>query len=207
MCPQMTCLRWGKVTLVAFVRFFSTMYFQMFPQSAYIKGCKVTLVAFVCLFSTVRFQMCPQTACLWGCTVTLVTFFYFSPLCVLKCALKLPAWHESKSHWLHFVRLFSTVCFQMSSQIKCLGTCKVTLALFVWLFSTVHFQMCFQMTCLRRGIVTLVASIWFFSTVGFQISPQTACRVHCQLFFCPNWVKFIIGFLIVHFPWHTFTFS
>jgi len=29
------------------------------------------------------------------------------------------------------------------------------------------------------------------------MSPQTACRVHCQLFFCPNWVKFIIGFLIV----------
>ena len=81
----------------------------MCPQIAFLNRCKIALFAFVRLFSTVRFQMCPQTACLWGCTVTLVTFFYFSPLCVLKCALKLPARDESKSHWLHLFG-FSPLC-------------------------------------------------------------------------------------------------
>ena len=96
MSPRITCL-WGcKVTLVAFVWFFSTMRFQMCPQIACLRRGKVTLNAFVWRFSTVRFQMSSQIASIrWG-IVTLVAFVW----------------------------LFSTVRFQMSSQIAfvCLFT-------------------------------------------------------------------------------------
>ena len=74
MCPQIGCPRKGKVTLVAFVRFFSAVYFQMSPQRASFRGCKVTLVAFVWLFPSVHFQMCPQTAYPRICIITLVAF-------------------------------------------------------------------------------------------------------------------------------------
>ena len=57
MCPQTACLRGCIVTLVAFVRFFSTVRFQMCPQSTGIKVCTVTLVAFVWLISTVGFLL------------------------------------------------------------------------------------------------------------------------------------------------------
>ena len=48
------------ISLVAFVRFFPTVYFQMFSQIACLRGCIITLVAFVQPFSSVCFQMCPQ---------------------------------------------------------------------------------------------------------------------------------------------------
>ena len=67
MCPQMSCLRRGKLTLVAFVWLFPTVHFQM----------------------------------------RLVTLFYFSPLCVFKCALKLLAQEDVYSHWLHLVVVLS----------------------------------------------------------------------------------------------------
>ena len=41
------------VTLISYVCFFSTVYFQMSPQIASLRGCIVALVAFVWLFSTV----------------------------------------------------------------------------------------------------------------------------------------------------------
>ena len=42
----------------------SNVCFQVSPQIAYPVGCVVTLVAFVRLFSTVRFQMSHQITCL-----------------------------------------------------------------------------------------------------------------------------------------------
>ena len=69
-------LRGYKVTLVAFVWFFSTVRCQMCPQNVSTRRGKVTLVAFVGLFSTVRFQMCPQIICPQGCKVTLVAFVW-----------------------------------------------------------------------------------------------------------------------------------
>ena len=74
MSPQRTWVRAGKVTLAAFVWFFSTVWFQMFPQMAWLRRCKVTLVAFVWLFSTVNFQMCPQIVCPRRDIATLVAF-------------------------------------------------------------------------------------------------------------------------------------
>ena len=69
-----------------------------------------THIRCICLtFSTVYFQMCPQSVWSRGCKVTLVHLFGFSPLCVFKCVLKLPAWEDAKSHWLH-LNDFSLVC-------------------------------------------------------------------------------------------------
>ena len=45
--PKRTWVRADKVTLVAFVRFFPAVCFQMFPQIACLRGGIVTLVAFV----------------------------------------------------------------------------------------------------------------------------------------------------------------
>ena len=80
MSPQIVCLRRCKGTLIAFVRLFSTVCFQMCPQSACIRGCKITLVAFVWLFSTVRFQMSPQIVYPRREIVTLVAFVWFNDI-------------------------------------------------------------------------------------------------------------------------------
>ena len=76
MCPQITCLRRGKVALVAFIRLFSTVRFQMSPQITCLNRGKVTLATFVWLFSTVRFQMCPQMYCSRRDIFTLVAFVW-----------------------------------------------------------------------------------------------------------------------------------
>ena len=82
--------------------------------------------------------MPPQANCLNGCIITLVAF----------------------------VSLFSTVCFQMCSQMTCLRGCIITLIAFVRLFSTVCFQMCSQIPCLDGCIITLAAFVRLFSTFG-----------------------------------------
>ena len=59
-------LRGYKVTLVAFVWFFSTVRFQMFTQRAWVSAGKVTQAAFfLCALSDG-----PQNACMWGCKIT-----------------------------------------------------------------------------------------------------------------------------------------
>ena len=83
MCHQITCLRWGKVTLVALILLFSTVQFQMSSQSSCMTRCKITLVAFVRLFSTVYFQMSHQAAFHRGCILTLVALFSFI-ICVFQ---------------------------------------------------------------------------------------------------------------------------
>ena len=74
MSPQMACLRGGIVTLVAFVKLFSTVPFHMCPQRTWMGACKVTLFAFLWLFATVCFQIHTHIACLRGCIITLVAF-------------------------------------------------------------------------------------------------------------------------------------
>ena len=92
MFPQLACQRGCIVTLVAYVRLFPTVYHQMSSQNTCLRRCKVTLVAIVCFFSIVYFQISPQITCWRGCIGGLhwLHFFYFSPLCVFKCVLKLP---------------------------------------------------------------------------------------------------------------------
>ena len=125
-------------------------------------SCKITLVAFVSLFTTMYFQMSPQIACLRGCIVALVAFFYF-PHWVLKCLLELHSrigcicltflhcvFSNVSSNRLHkrihsrigcIFFIFPTAGFQMTPQCTRLRACIVTLVAFVCLFSTVYFQM------------------------------------------------------------------
>ena len=53
MCPQIACLRRGKVTLVAFVWLFSAVYFKMTSQAAFHRGYILTLVALFWFFSPI----------------------------------------------------------------------------------------------------------------------------------------------------------
>ena len=54
-------------------------------QSACIRGCIVTLVAFVRLFFSVRFQMCSQITCMRRGIVTLVAFVWHFSTVSTKC--------------------------------------------------------------------------------------------------------------------------
>ena len=76
MGPQSTCIRGCKVTLIAFVWLFSTVFFQMSHQMAWLRGCIITLVAFVWLFSSVCFQMSLQMARVSGYIHALVAFVH-----------------------------------------------------------------------------------------------------------------------------------
>ena len=68
------------VTLVAFVRFFTRMSFQMSPQIARPNRCIVALVASVRFFSYVSFQMSRQSAHMFRCKVTYVALILFFSL-------------------------------------------------------------------------------------------------------------------------------
>ena len=69
---------------------------------------------------------------------------------------------RSKVALVAFVWLFSTVCFQMSPQIACLGRSKVTLVAFL---SIVHFQKYTWNVCFSGEIVALMAFVWFLSAI------------------------------------------
>ena len=60
-----------------------------------------------------------------------------------------------------------------SEQYKCI----ITLVAFIWPFSTVRYQMSSQIACFWKCIITLVAFIWPFSTVRYQMSSQIACFI------------------------------
>ena len=131
--------------------------FHMFPHCTRIRAGIVPLVAFVWLFFTVHLKMCPRIACPRRGIVTLVAFVWLSPVCVFKCALKLFAREDAKSHRLHFCK--------GHSHIGCI----------------VRFQMSPQMACIRRCIFTLLAFVWLLSTVRFHMSPQIACLWGCKV--------------------------
>ena len=109
MCPQIACMRGCKITLVAFVRLFATVGFQMLSQIACIRGYIVTLVAFVRPFSTVRFQMIPQIACIRGCKVTLVAFVWLFLQDFLIPQTKDIIW----TSLFHCVVFFPNGCFKL----------------------------------------------------------------------------------------------
>ena len=66
--------------------------------------------------------------------------------------------------------------------MACPRECEVALAAFVWLFSTVCFQMCSQIACPRRGKVTLVAFFLLFSTAHLQMACPRGCKVALAAF-------------------------
>ena len=106
----------------------------------------------------------------WLVLIFKMVMLDFSPLCVFKCVLKLPAWKDAKWHRLHLLD-FSPMC----SQSACIRRCIVTQVAFVWLFSSVCFHVSLQTACVRCCIITKVAFVCLFSTVHFHMWPQTAC--------------------------------
>ena len=122
---------------------------------------------FCLAFSIVCFQMSPQMACHRWCIITLVASVWLFSTVSFQMPSQIVMGRGIVTK-VAFVWLFPTVFFQMSPQIACLWRCKVTLVAFVWLFSTVRFQMSPQIACLRRGIVTLLTFVWLFATVCFQ---------------------------------------
>ena len=78
-CPQTFCLSEYRVTLMAFVSYFSAVCFQMSPQISGLKRGIVTLhcsalVAFVQLVSPMCFQMSSQRAWIRAAKLTLAAF-------------------------------------------------------------------------------------------------------------------------------------
>ena len=73
----------------------------------------------------------------WGDIVTLIAFVCLSPLCVIKCILKLPAQEDAKSRWLQLFNIFAIICFHMHSHITCMWG-VLTLAAIAWLFATAN---------------------------------------------------------------------
>ena len=147
MCFEISCPREGKITVATFVWLFSTVGFQMSPQMACLSECKVALVACVLLFSTVRFQMSPETAL--HCSHLLHCIHIY---CIalhlfgfLHCALP-----NVSSKRLHEKR---------QSHIGC-----ICLTFLHCAFSN-DSPNCFT-------LFTFVAFVWFFSTVRCQMCPQ-----------------------------------
>ena len=117
-----------------------------------------------------------------------------------NCLLKLSAWTDAKSHWLHLCAFLQSefsnvssnclpvqmqsrigcICMllQMSPQIICPNRCNVA---FVRFFSRVSFQMCPQIACLYRCIVALIAFEQFFTWGSFQMFTQIACLNRCKV--------------------------
>ena len=88
MFPQIACLRGGIVALVAFVWFFSAVYFQMFSQIACPRKDIFTLVAFV-YFNDIVSHFLRD---FYTCTVQVVPFeakswFSISSIAIVCCSL------------------------------------------------------------------------------------------------------------------------
>ena len=96
-CPQISCLKRCKVTLIAIVWFFSRVCFQMFPQIACLNWCIITLVTFKQFFSSIGFHLCPKIISQNWYIVTLIAFVplvalvkFFSIVHIFKCSVKSP---------------------------------------------------------------------------------------------------------------------
>ena len=76
----MACIRRCIFTLVAFMRLFSTVHFQMSPQATRSRRGIITLIAFVQHYSAVCFQMCLKNTSIRGCILALVAICCHSPL-------------------------------------------------------------------------------------------------------------------------------
>ena len=125
--------------------------------------------------------MRPQIACMRGCIITQAALVWlFSTVC-FQMSSQMMSTRWCKVALDTFVWLFSTVFFQMGPQRTWVSACKVTLVAFVCLFSTVSFHMDPQRTWVSARKVTLVAFVWFFSTVCFQMCCQSACIEWCKI--------------------------
>ena len=119
--PQIACLRWCIVTLVAFVSLFSCVRFQMSPHMAFLRWFIVALATFVWLFSTVAFKMSPEMAFRRSSIVTWLHFFHFFK-CVLKVLLNLSIWMNFRRKKLQMS--FDPPCLLWHLRSKEKATCN-----------------------------------------------------------------------------------
>ena len=119
------CVSEFMITLVAFVWFLSTVYFQMWPQRTWIRAFVLTLVAFFWLFTTVHFQMHPQSTCTSACIIALVAFVcLFSAVFVqmfLQIASPRGCIATKVTFVCHFISVFSNEF--LKSQHERMHTC------------------------------------------------------------------------------------
>ena len=160
MSPQIVYPNIGKVTFVAFIWLFSTVWFQMFTQITWIRIGEVTLIAF--LFARIELKSHS------------LHLFDFSPLCDFNCYSN--NWDQNRQSHIDCIFFTFTVYFQMSPLIVYPKRYKVTFVAFIWLFPTVWFQMCSQITWIRIGKVPFITFFTFlhraFSNVSSNFLPE-----------------------------------
>ena len=71
--------------------------------------------------------------------------------------------------------------------MSCLRGCILTLVAFVWLFSSVHFQMFSQIACPRKDIFTLVAFVYFNDIDSHFLRDFYTCTVQVVPFEAKSW--------------------
>ena len=165
----------GKITLIAFMWFFSAVGSHMLCQTCFRNWCIATLVTFVNLFP-MSLQMSSQIACQWKWKTTCFAFVWLFSTVTFKvihqmmfircCIITLVA-------FVWFVALFLFVqCSCMPSNGVGVSGSKVAVLAFVRLLSTVCSYVRLQTWCIYRGIIAFVALIWLFSAMYFQMSSQ-----------------------------------
>ena len=137
----------------------------------------VAPVAFCLLFSSVRFKWVlklPDFPPPWLTTCFLklpawedtkshwLQMFDFSPLCIFKYIHKVLVWEETKSHWLHLFD-FSPVC-AFKWEFDAFGS-EHAKSFFVCVFLQMHAQI----ACTRGCIVAIAAFDWFIFAVCYSL--------------------------------------
>ena len=124
------------------------MCFHVCPQTFCLYEYRVTLMAFVSYFSAVCFQMSPQISGLKRGIVTLhwLHLFNLSPLCVFKCLLKELGSEQQNSHWLHLFD-FSPLCVNKCVLKWCVREKADSHWLHLWGFSPLCIFKCILKLC------------------------------------------------------------
>ena len=139
MHPQMDCLNRCIITLVAFVRFFSRVSFQMLIQMVCPNRCIVALGAFVWLFSWVSSQMSP-IGCLNKGNIALAAFVrFFFRVIFFICLLKFC--------WLHILA-FSPFSFATFPWLV-LEEGVFILLTKLWLFNVEYWHYCEELSLIN----------------------------------------------------------
>ena len=119
--------------------------------------------------------------------------FDFSPLCVLKCLLKLPASEYEKSHWLQLFPRFENVLTWWICGIFLSLQSNLKIHMVTWYITeSLPLRMQSHICCIYSTSppcfkVTLVALLWLFSTVHCQMSPQIVTLVAWKVTLVAFW--------------------
>ena len=134
----------------------------MNPQIVCRSQCKVTLVAFVWLFCTVFSNVssnCLPQRMKSHTKSNYLHLFKLSLLYVFKWVLKLHAWEDAYWHWLHLLNSSAMYC-QLSPQGAKPRGCETTQAAFVWYLSPLCVFKCVLKAFVKKD--ALLHSFHFF---------------------------------------------